>query len=282
MRRALRLTLWPAARAVRPSNPYNTTQLFGHTSSSRTSPAHLSTSSLHPSSLYRRTVDYFNNYPFVKYSILLCGVVLGGSLIFESYSKHKKKLLPQILSLPPRVAHQTQPRLAELRRLREVWRVARRRGEGVVYVVGPPGSGKTELVCQYGQQFIQQTLNFTYRFRICKPAVLCLDGRSLDQLKLGLQEAAMCLGVRQLDTEQERGEEGDVVTLARAVQTKLKANGVPWLIIVDNLTQSATPTFESLFRSKDLDWDWRVGHVVVTSHQPPPSEAGAVFHISDK
>jgi hypothetical protein len=279
----VRLTAWPAARATRPSKLHNTNQSFGPTPSSIPSSAHLSMSSLAPGSLYRRTVDYFNNYPFVKYSLLLCGVVLGGSLVFESYSKHKKKLLPQILSLPPRVGHRTLPRPAELGRLREVWRDTRRRGEGVVYVVGPPGSGKTELVCQYGQQFIQQTGNFMYRFRICKPAVLCLDGSSGTQLQLSLQEAAMCLGIREEDTQPVGGEEGrDLLVLAKTVETKLRANGVPWLIIVDNLTQETRPVFESVFHSRDLvNWDWRVGHVVVTCRQPPPEVGGAVLPISE-
>ena len=213
-------------------------------------------------------------------------MVLGGSLAFESYSKHKKKLLPQILSLPPRARHLTQPRLGELRRLREVWREARRRGEGVVYIVGPPGSGKTELACQYGQQFIQQSLNVTHRFRICKPAVLCLEGSTSDGLKLGLQEAAVCLGIRELDTQTVGGDEGEqeVLALAKTLQNKLKANGVPWLIIVDNLTLATQQMFQSVFHSSEVEWDWGLGGVLVTSSvQPPPPGGGEppVLHISE-
>lgn len=221
----------------------------------------------HPRNLFRRTVNYFNDYPFVKYSILLCVTVLGGSLAFESYSKHRKKQQPQVLSLPAQVRHSTLPRPTELRQLRDAVRTARRKGEGVVYLVGPPGSGKTEIMCQYGKQFIEQTHNFTYRFRITKPAVLYLNGTSPQQLLISLQEAALCLSVKSSGPESREGSVDDAVSLAMAVQEKLTANKVPWLIVVDNLTPCATPTFRSLFHSSDMKWNWAMGHVVVSTRQ---------------
>ena len=233
---------------------------------------------LHPLNVYKRTINYFNNYPFVKYSILLCAAVLGGSLAFESYGRHRKKLQPQILSLPAQVAHATLPRPTELHRLRETVRAAKRRGEGVVYLVGPSGSGKTEIACQYGRQFIEQTHNFTYRFRITKPAVLYLNGTSSHQLRVSLQEAALCLGIK--GSGSKKGD-GGLLSLARAVQEKLAANKVPWLIIVDNLTPSATPTFQSLFHSSDMDWNWGMGHVVVTSCQAA-TECESVVSLSGR
>ena len=148
----------------------------------------------------------------------------------------------------------------------------------MVYLVGPPGSGKTELVCQYGKQFIEQTHNFTYRFRISKPAVLYLNGTSSHQLCVSLQEAALCLGIKRSGFEEE---DGDMISLARAVQEKLVANKVPWLIIVDNLTPSAMPTFQSLFHSSDVDWNWGMGHVVVTSRQVA-TEGGSVVTLRSR
>ena len=255
----------PLMRSTRPCNHAP--------SSAPSSAAHLTVGSLHPASVYQRTVQYFRDYPFVKYSLLVCGVVLGGSLAFESYSKHKKKLLPQVLSLPPHVGHPTLPRPAELGRLREAARQARRGGHGVVYLVGPAGSGKTELACQYGRWFMDQNLNFTHRFRISKPTVLCLDGGSGPQLLNSLREAAMCLGIRELEGG---GGDDEMATLAGAVQKKLAANGVPWLIIIDNLTKSATPSFESVFHFGSVEWNWRVGQVVVTSREPPPAGGATV------
>ena len=149
-----------------------------------------------------------------------------------------------------------------------------------MYLVGPPGSGKTELVCQYGQQFIEQTHNFTYRFRITKPAVLHLNGTSPDQLHSSLIEVALCLGVSQPGESLEGG--GDLVSLARVVEEKLRANGVPWLLILDNLTPASLPAFQSVFHSSDLDWDWRMGHVMVTSSQPLSEEEEAVVDITSR
>ena len=233
----------------------------------RTGSAHLSTATLSPLYLYRRTVGYFNDYPFVKYSILLCAVVLGGSVAFESYSKHRKKQQPQILCLPPHVEHETLPRPAEVRRLQEALRRARGRGEGVVFLTGASGSGKTEIACQYGKQFIEQTHNFTYRFRISKPTVLCLNGSSCEQLHVSLQESALCLGITNSTAPKEGGSGDGLVVLAKAVQEKLSENKVPWLIVVDNLTPDATPTFQSLFHSGGIKWNWALGHVVVTTLQ---------------
>lgn len=246
----------------------------------RPSSAQLSMMSFHPRTIYQRTINYFNDYPFVKYSILLCATVLGGSLAFESYSKHKKKLQPQILSLPASVCHATLPRPDELNRLQDAARTAKRKGKGIVYLVGPPGSGKTELVCQYGKQFIEQTHNFTYRFRILKPTVVYLNGTSTNQLHSSLQEVAMCLGV----SGYKLGSNGsDLISLASAVQERLDANKVPWLIIIDNLTPSTIHTFESLFCSNDdLEWNWSMGHVIVTTHQPPKESNTMTMNLSDR
>ena len=153
-------------------------------------------------------------------------------------------------------------------------REARKKGGGTVFLVGPPGSGKTEIVCQYGKQFIEQMHNFTYHFRISKPTVLHLNGSCHDQLHVSLQEAALYLGVKGSEFK-------DIISLGRAVQEKLAINKVPWLIVVDNLTPSALPTFQSLFHSSGLDWDWRMGHVVVTSRHLL-TESGCTVHISDR
>ena len=228
----------------------------------------------------QRTVSYFERYPFVKYSILLCVTVLGASMAVESYAKHKKKQQPQILSLPPQVGHATLPRPAEVDTLWKRVRRLRKRGLGVLYVVGPSGAGKTELVCQYGKHFIEQTLNITHRFRISKPPVLYLNGSSCEQLQTSLREAALSLGVQE-GSLQPQGREGEeLLSLARAVQQKLAANKVPWLIVVDHLTPMTQPAFATLFHAGAVKWNWSMGHVVVTTQDAAPEEGGeCVVHI---
>ena len=191
----------------------------------------------------------------------------------ESYSKHRKKQLPQVLSLPARVAHPTLERQAELAALRAQVRAVRRWGEGVVYVVGPSGAGKTELACQYGCQFIEQALNFTHRFRVAKPAVLYLDGSSPHLLSLSLREAALSLGVGEESLQvgpHERETLSEKLMLARTLQEKLASNKVPWLIIVDNLTPATQRDAVAIFHAGELEWDWALGHVVATTQGAVP------------
>lgn len=228
----------------------------------------------------QRTVSYFERYPFVKYSILLCVTVLGASMAVESYTKHKKKQQPQILSLPPQVGHATLPRLAEVGTLWKRVRSLRRNGQGVLYVVGPPGTGKTELVCQYSKHFIEQTLNITHRFRISKPPVLYLNGSSCEQLQISLREAALSLDVQESSLQPQGGEGEGLLSLARAVQQKLAANKVPWLIVVDHLTPVTRPVFVTLFHAGTVKWNWSMGHVVVTTQDAAPEGGGeSVVHI---
>ena len=247
----------------------------------------LSTAVLNPLNIYQRAVNYLNDYPFVKYSIVLCAVVLGGSLAVEKYSQHRKKQQPQILSLPAQVGHTTLPRAKELARLQEAVKKARRKDKGVVYVTGPSGSGKTVLTSQYGKHFVEQTHNFTYRFRISKPTVLYLNGSSHEQMCVSLQEAALCLGVKgnglqsqptprsPVDASGQATDE-QLLELARAVQEKLVSNKVPWLVVVDDLSPPATPIFDMLFSTGVVEWNWDMGHVVVSTQQPVDRAESAV------
>ena len=143
----------------------------------------------------------------------------------------------------------------------------------MVYVVGPSGTGKTELVCQYGRQFIEQTLNFTHRFRVAKPAVLYLDGSSPHLLYLSLREAALSLGVGE-ESLQAKPHEGETWSemrmLAGALREKLARNKVPWLIIVDNLTSATERDAAAIFQTGELEWDWGLGHVVATTQGAVP------------
>ena len=190
---------------------------------------------------------------------------------FEYFTKMKKKKLPAVVSFPPSVGHFVVERKSDLEALKKKLNAARRQGSAVVYVTGPSGSGKSMLAYQYAKQFSEESSG-GFR-RSLKLTLLYLNGSTGDQLESTLRQAALNAGLKESDI---RGGENEsqarLSAISRALWSKLTANKVPWLIVVDDLHSEVYPAFAAAFTSTDEERDWGRGGVVVTTRGPLPDD----------
>ena len=240
--------------------------------------------------LPQRITKFLRDNPYTRFSLVLCGVVLGLSLSFEFYTKHKKKKLPDVVLLPPRVGHYTAERTAEIAAVDANLRTLKKHGKsGILYIVGPSGAGKSELAYQYSQYFTENSTNLLRRSQ--KPVVLYVNGTTEDMLETTLREAALVLGIKESEYATPEGHDTNqarLVAISRAFRSKLRTIKSPWLMIVDNLRGEVIPRFTSVFSSAaaplDEEWDWRKGSVVVTTREHLPSSVPkeSILHLDHR
>ena len=188
-----------------------------------------------------KVVQTLKNDPFIKLSLSLCVIVLGGTLAFELYNKFKKKKTCSICLLPPTFSHHSIKRTALLGQLEDKLHEVRAKNNGrsVLYVTGPTGCGKTQLLYQYCNQFIASHQFKWFGLKRVSPVVLYLDGTSPDTLTLSLTEAAKEMGVGGVLPPEDN---------FSTIMSNLALKQVPWLLVVDNLTEKTkkTPSFTLL------------------------------------
>lgn len=226
--------------------------------------------------MVRKVQKFLQDNPFTKFSLILCAVIFGLSFVYESYNKMKKKKLPEVVLLPPRVGHYTAERTTEMAAIEQKLRALRKRGSVILFIIAPSGAGKTELASQYASHFVEKNSSWL-RFRSLKPTILFLDGSTADLFERTLKEAAFSLGLKKDDfiapQESQEDPHAQLLAVSKALQTKLASNRIPWLVVVDNLRNETLPTFMATFEG-DAEWEWGNGTVVVTSQEGPPAASG--------
>ena len=213
-------------------------------------------------STFERVANTVKNDPFVKLSLSLCALIVGGTLVMELYNRLKKNSSPTVLMLPPRFAHYSVKRESLLTDLRnKVRKHSSKQTPPILYVIGPPGSGKTELIWQFCEEYGPRKW---LGLKSVPAVVVCLDATSPEALQLSLSEAANRLGLQPASSTQ---------AAFSAVLSWLASNRLPWLLVIDHLTENTQSCLKDVLTKcvPECVSSKSAGAVVITTSLPMPS-----------
>lgn len=217
--------------------------------------------------IFQRVQKYIRDNPYTKFSLTLCAIVLALSIAVELGKKFKRKKPLNIVGSLPAVGHYTVQRSSKVADITNKLKSLRKVGEfPLLYITGPPGIGKSEVVRQYVKVFTQSCYKWL-GLKSVQPVVLFINGKDKIMFDLSLGEAAACLGLKEGDCERDK-------SLLSQVYSKLVESKLPWLIVVDGLNDSLLSDFSSQVSSllhHAADWKSPTGAIVVstTSSQVP-------------
>lgn len=221
-------------------------------------------------SIFQRAQQYIRDNPYTKFSLTLCVIVLGLSIAIELVKKYKKKKPPSIVGSLPTVGHYTIQRSSEVgdisRRLKSLDN--NHRGVPLVFVTGPSGVGKTEVVSQYIKLYTASCTKW-FGLKSVQPIVLFINGRNKSTFDLTLRDAAVSLGLNEADFDR-----AQQLPLLSQIHSRLVERKLPWLIVVDGLDDNLVSDFMSVVGdlprpSSSPDWSSPTGGVVVTTTSTP-------------
>lgn len=212
--------------------------------------------------VFQRVRKYVRDNPYTKFSLTLCAIVLGLSVTVELVKKYKTKKPPIIVGSLPTVGHYTVQRSSEVLEISSKLKSLHNHGGGVplMFITGPSGVGKTQLVHQYVRMYTVSCTKW-FGLKSVQPIVLFINGRNKKTFDLTLKDAALSLGLKEEEFERER------YLLLSQVHSKLVQRKLPWLIVVDGLDEGLVSGLVSAVSSlpRSSDWNSPSGGVVVTT-----------------
>ena len=211
-------------------------------------------------SIFQRALKYIRDNPYTKFSLTLCAIVLSLSVAVELGKKYKKKKPVSIVGSMPAVGHYTVQRSSEVTTItNKLKSLHNGRGVPLVFVTGPSGIGKTELVSQYVKVYTESCTKWL-GLKSVQPVVLFINGRNKTTFDLSLRDAAISLGLKEGDFDSEQ-------PLLSRVHSRLVERNLPWLIVVDGLDDSLVADLTSVVATlpQSSDWNSSTGGVVVTT-----------------
>lgn len=206
--------------------------------------------------LLQRAIKSVKNDPFIKLSLSLCALVVGGTVFMELYKKLKKNIGSTIAIYPPGFGHHSIRRESFLLVLHEQLNKLNSMHPEVpamFYITGPRGCGKTELVRQFCKNY---NVKKWFGLKTIPPTVVSFDATSSQLLKMSIEEVAYNLGIPQ------KSSPDDMLSLILA---KLSSDHLPWLLVVDNLTKDANSLFRTLVNRCLSKTSLSQGSVLVTT-----------------
>ena len=227
------------------------------------------------SSIFQKVVKQIQNDPFVKLSLSFCALLIGGTLIIELYSKLKKAPKSNVLLYPQRFSHHPITRKSLILQLQDKLKELHLQCKDispVLYIIGPPGCGKTELVYQYIDHYVKELSH--KRIKAVSPTVFTVNATSSQQLRLSLAEVAHCLGLKHVSADED---------MFSAIISELGSTGLPWLLVVDNLTKEADSFFRSISKCLSVSTDSStLGTVLVTCRSDVDTVRDHTFSVSSR
>lgn len=179
------------------------------------------------------------------------------------------KILSTLSILPGKPFHKCCTRTDEVKKIisfyENIWDPTGMPRVVTLYVTGPPGSGKTQLARQFGEQFLESTPNYETSDETYPPFVLTLNADSTKSL---LKSTKNLLDELKVTKTSEVTKDGEVeeIDLVRfyigELRKMMKRYPGKWLLILDNM-----------FRDKEINEilplpgseGWGEGKVIVTS-----------------
>ena len=176
-------------------------------------------------------VQTIRNDPFVKLSISLLAIALGGTAALEAYNKFGKKKTASVSVFPPSFSHHSVKRAALIKAIDFKFQGSNSADKGipVMCLTGPAGCGKTQILYQFSAHFIASHQHKWLGLRRVYPAVVYLDASSTDSLKLSVSVALKALGLKE-------GHQPEANV--SAMMYHLQAQEQPWLLMVDGCPEA--------------------------------------------
>jgi len=213
----------------------------------------MSITSTQQKSMLTKVRSYLDKDPFIRVSLVFVGAVFAISLLIEAYLKLQKRnkdaKLQSRAIFPPKPSSAVTHRTVMVSHLAQLLKDQENHSlPSAVFVTGPAGSGKTELLRQHAVRF---SLCHRGKSTEKKPNVIVLNAKSLDSLELSLLHGLHVLGipylhVAELFTSSARANRGvKCQKFLNLLVNEMSSCAQPCLLIIDDVAEKTMPCYES-------------------------------------